>query len=172
MGEGDGRTVARLRGVAPMAHFDVVEISPEMIALALQRTDNSDRVTFHCQDARRAKWPTAYYDAIVTHFFLDCFTEDDVRRLIRQLTDALTADGIWLIGEFAIPDEGWRRVHAQLWIGTMYRFFRATTGLRAADLPPIGKLMREAGLQRAGYEESRAGLMVSEVWHRGNGRFE
>lgn len=163
-GEGDGRSLARLLALAPSAVFDVVEISPEMISLAKRRVRASPRVTFFCQDARTAVWPAARYDAIVTNFFLDCFHEDDARRLIEQLADTLMPDGIWLMSEFAIPDQGWQRLHARLWIATMYRFFGITMGLRARRLPPIEKLMHEAGMRRTDREQARASLMVSEVW--------
>jgi SAM-dependent methyltransferase len=166
LGEGDGRSLSRLLALAPLAVFDVVEISPEMIALARQRTGNSARVTFFWQDARTVNWPPVQYDGIVTHFFLDCFAEGDVRQLIRRLKKTLTPDGIWLMSEFAIPDKGWRRLHAWIWIAIMYRFFGVTTGLTARALPPIERLMREAGMARSDQEKARAGLMVSEVWRR------
>jgi SAM-dependent methyltransferase len=164
LGEGDGRSLARLLALAPLAVFDVVEISPEMIALARQRAGNSARVNFFCQDARMVSGPPAQYDGIVTHFFLDCFVEEDARRLVRLLASTLTPDGIWLISEFAVPDKGWRRIHAQIWIAIMYRFFGIATGLSARALPPIERLMREAGMSRTDQEKARAGLMVSEVW--------
>jgi SAM-dependent methyltransferase len=164
LGEGDGRSLARLLALAPRARLEVVEISPEMIALARQRTGNSARVNFFCQDARTANWPAAQYDGIVTHFFLDCFVEEEAQRLIRQLVAALTPDGNWLVSEFAVPDKGWRRLHARIWIGTMYRFFGIATGLRARALPPIERLMREAGMHRTCQEQARAGLIASEIW--------
>jgi spermidine synthase len=166
LGEGDGRTLARLMELAPMARFDVVELSPQMIALAQKRLPDPGRVVFQCQDARVANWPAAHYDAIVAHFFLDCFTEEDARRLMEQMTRALTADGSWLISEFATPEKGWRRLHAQIWIGIMYRFFSVTTGLRTGALPPIENLMIQSGMLRVERRESRAGLIVSEVWRR------
>jgi SAM-dependent methyltransferase len=164
LGEGDGRSLARLLTLAPLAVFDVLEISPEMIALERQRTDNSARVNFFCQDARKTDWPQAQYDGIVTHFFLDCFVESDACQLIRRLKKTLTPDGIWLISEFAVPDKGWRRFHARIWIGTMYSFFGIAAGLSARALPPVERLMQEAGMARTDQEKARAGLMVSEVW--------
>jgi spermidine synthase len=164
LGEGDGRTLERLLKLAPEARFDVVEISPEMIALARYRVRNSARVDFHCRDARGAIWPRASYDAIVTHFFLDCFTEEEARDLIRRLAAALKTDGSWLISEFAVPAAGLRRLHAEVWIRAMYLFFRITTRLGATMLPPIETLMREAGMERVERDQKRAGLMVAEVW--------
>jgi SAM-dependent methyltransferase len=164
LGEGDGRSLSLLLSLAPSAIFDVVEVSPEMIALARERVRDSSRVAFFCRDARAGTWPSAHYDGIVTHFFLDCFDKADARFLIGRLANALTTDGIWLLSEFAIPDKGWRRLHASLWIGTMYRFFGIATGLRARRLPPIDRLMGEAGMIRKVQQKARAGLMVSEVW--------
>lgn len=166
LGEGDGRTAARLLVVAPNAEIDVLEFSPEMIALAKQRTGNSPRVTFRCANALTECWPENHYDAIITNFFLDCFTTTEVRNLIRRLTSVLKPGGIWLIAEFDIPADGWRRIHAHLWIWTMYRFFGITTGLRARELPEIEKPLREAGMTRMEQQQERAGLMISEVWRR------
>lgn len=164
LGEGDGRTTERLLQIAPGAQIDVIELSPEMIELAKDRTTGSDRVTFRCEDARDVELPASYYDAVITNFFLDCFSESDARRLIGKFAKALTPRGQWLIAEFAVPSEGWRRVHAWLWIRIMYFFFRVTTGLKPSALPPIERLMREAGLERFEHESRRAGLMISEAW--------
>ncbi len=166
LGEGDGRTVARLLQIAPRAQFDVVELSPEMIALARVRVGDSWRVNFHQGDARGQRWPAASHDAVITNFFLDCFTDAELAPLIRDLATALAPGGIWIVGEFAIPPRGWRRVHARIWIWTMYRFFGITTGLRARKLPTIERAMREAGLTRVEQQSERAGLVVSEVWRR------
>jgi ubiquinone/menaquinone biosynthesis C-methylase UbiE len=166
LGEGDGRALERLLAIAPNAHCDVVEISPEMIAVARRRIKHPDRVTFLCEDSRTVQWPPAYYDAIVTLFFLDCFTREDADTLIRSLARTLTPGGMWLISEFAIPQRGWQRIHARVWILIMYRFFRLTTGLQTRALPPIEDLMRKAGMERINHEEERAGLMISEVWRK------
>jgi tRNA (cmo5U34)-methyltransferase len=77
-------------------------------------------------------------------------------------------DGIWLISEFAIPDSGWRRFHAQFWIWIMYCFFNLTTRLSVKSLPPIETFMTEAGMHRVEQEKRRNGLIVSETWLRDN----
>jgi len=166
LGEGDGRTVERLLDIAPQARFDVVEVSPEMIALARVRVRDSERVHFEQGDARTHRWPAGAYDGIVTNFFLDCFTDAELAPLVRELAAALRPGGIWIVAEFAIPQRGWRRLHARIWIWTMYRFFGITTGLRVQRLPAIERLMREAGMSRVEQQSERAGLMVSEIWRR------
>jgi len=164
LGEGDGRVLERLLAVAPAAEFDVIEMSAEMIALARARIGNSARVRFLHQDALAGELPSASYDGVVTLFFLDCFNEDDLRRVINKIKNAIEGDGIWLVTDFAIPEAGWLRWHARLWIRTMYEFFGMTTGLRVRSLPPIAEILQEAGLRRSEYSTERGGLIRSEVW--------
>jgi ubiquinone/menaquinone biosynthesis C-methylase UbiE len=166
LGEGDGRTLARLLHIAPTARFEVVEASPEMIRLEKRRANHSSRVHYRCGDAAGMSWQAHRFDAIVTHFFLDCFTQAEAGPLIHRLTDSLAPDGIWLIAEFEIPRNGWPRIHAQAWIWLMYRFFRLATGLRPQTLPPIAKLLNAAGMKRIEREETRAGMLISEAWER------
>jgi spermidine synthase len=164
LGEGDGRTVQRLLPMTWRARIEIVELSREMIELLHGRIGDSEQVSIQYGDALKYRWPAGWFDGIVTNFFLDCFTEAELRPMIEHLARALAPGGLWIVGEFAIPPRGWRRLHARVWIWTMYRFFGITTGLQARRLPAIEKLMREAGMTRVEQESERAGLMVSELW--------
>jgi len=166
LGEGDGRTLERLLALAPQARIDVVELSIEMIALARRRGAIQDRVRFLQQDALSSTWPERHYDAVITCFFLDCFTEAHARTLIPRLTATMAPGAVWLVSEFAVPPHGWRELHAKLWLSTMYRFFKITTGLQTRTLPPYERLLSEAGMRRTESEHERAGMMVSQVWEK------
>ena len=48
----------------------------------------------------------------------------------------------------------------------MYRFFGVVSGLSVRALPPIDRLLREAGLRSIEREEERWGLMRSEVFRK------
>jgi SAM-dependent methyltransferase len=163
LGEGDGRTLQRLLALAAEARFDVVESSAEMIALARARIGNTARVRFQCQDALTATFPQAAYDGVVTCFFLDCFTESELRDLLQRVQSALNPGAIWLLSEFAIPARGWQRWYAKIWIWTMYRFFQATTSLRTRRLAPIERLLSEFGMHSVAIRRQRWGMIVSEV---------
>jgi len=164
LGEGDGRVLSKLLTVAPHAIFDVVEISPEMVELALRRTGFSPRISFHCDDARTIDLAPGKYDAVLTMFFLDCFREPEANRLIQRVMESLRPDGVWLNSDFEIPDRGWQRWHARVWVGTMYLFFRAAAGLKIRSLPPIRKLLMQAGMRPIAQQDSRGGLIVSEMY--------
>lgn len=162
-GEGDGRAVARLLAVAPEAEMEVVELSAEMIELARRRVGGSGRVRFRQESVNEAALDGSF-DAVVTLFVLDCFSEEEARGLIGRVRARLEPGALWVVAEFAVPECGWRRWHARLWIAVMYAFFGAVTGLRVRAVPPYGKLLEEAGFERVALEEERCGLIRSEVW--------
>jgi ubiquinone/menaquinone biosynthesis C-methylase UbiE len=166
LGEGDGRFVSRLAMQNPDAEIDVVDLSARMLALARERVGSAERIRFYQLDALTDPLPGGGYDLIVTNFFLDCFSGSDAATLIHKLHAALARDGRWLISEFQVPQTPFRRLHAKLWMAVMYRFFRLTTGLRPSSLPPYAELLRSAGLARIHYQESRLGLITSQLWTR------
>lgn len=164
MGEGDGRSLARLLELAPQAEIDVVESSARMIELAQSRVASNSRVRFIHQDAATITWPQDSYDAVTTSFFLDCFDEPTACEIVERLAQSLTPGGLWLMNDFAIPPSGWRHWHARAWIAAMYHFFRLTAGLRANKLPPIDVILNDAGLRLTESQTTFRGMIVSQVW--------
>jgi ubiquinone/menaquinone biosynthesis C-methylase UbiE len=166
LGEGDGRALEKLLSFAPSAEVDVHELSGRMIELARQRIGNSRRVRFEQGDAQSCTWPLEYYDGVVTLFFLDCFSEPEAARLMHRIASAMAPGGMWLVSDFAIPANGWRRWHAKAWTWVMYGFFHIATGLGTLSLPGIEPLLSETGLRRVELVEARFGLIRSEVWKK------
>ena len=163
LGEGDGRFLARLLAHNPEARVDVVEASARMLALARARVlpRDSPRVRFFQQDALRGL-PPITYDAIITNFFLDCFTAEEARQFIPAAVQLLDRQGCWLVGDFHLPDAGLRRWHAQVWLAAMYSFFAVTTGLRARQIPDYPLDLSRAGLVRQEQRFWRWGLLTAE----------
>ena len=166
LGEGDGRFVARLLRENRGARVEVVESSKEMLRVARGRVGEDERVRWLQADAVRGPLPEGPFDAVVTHFFLDCFGEAEAARVVREAARRLEPGGVWVISEFCDGGRGWRGVHARAWLWAMYRFFAATTGLRARRLPGWEGMLREAGLRREARVEERWGLVVGEVWRK------
>ena len=160
LGEGDGRFLAQLLRVNCHAAIDIVETSQAMIARARARIPAQDtaRVTFH------AFPPDLPYDAIVTHFFLDCLTPAEARDLIGTVNSTPTAT--WIVSEFHIPPKGWPRFHAQCWIAAMYAFFRWTTGLRVRAIPPYEAMLAAQGFLRLETNTWRWGLVKAERYYK------
>ena len=164
LGEGDGRFLVKLVEQNQGASIDYVDLSSRMLALARSRA--GDSVTYHHADARTFRLPTAEYDLIVTHFFLDCFNETDAASLINRLADSTSDNTRWLISEFRQPARGWRAMWARAWLTTLYFFFRITTGLETSTLVNHHPLLERAGFRQILHQSSHFNLLASELWGR------
>ncbi|HWB29541.1 MAG TPA: class I SAM-dependent methyltransferase [Vicinamibacterales bacterium] len=169
VGDGDGRCLEAIVAMAPDARVTAVDASAAMLARARRRViaaGAANRVTFQHADVRRAVWPDAGYDAVVTMFVLDCFTPRDVEAIVVALARGVRPDGVWLFADFAIPERGWRRAHAGLVVGLLYAFFRWTTGIEARALPPSEAAIAAQGFSRAERRDYRGGLIRSVRFRR------
>ncbi len=87
IGEGDGRFIYHLAQKWPSLKIDCVEASAEMIELARRRLQSlrtdASTIRFIQEDIR--DWlPVGSYDLVVTHFFLDCFDENELEKICTQ----------------------------------------------------------------------------------------
>ena len=154
LGDGDGRALAALLAAAPNVCVDYLDVSPRMLELARARA-GTEHVNYRCEDARTASLAAAEYDLIVTHFFLDCFDETDLKPLIARLANAATPQAYWLISEFR--GNGWL-------VRALYLFFRIVTGLRTRRLADHHPLLRRYGFHLVRHEDTCRGLLTSELW--------
>ena len=166
LGDGDGRVLSRLCALAPAAHIDTLDLSAGMLARAASRLTPADRtrVIFRQANALQAGYPPTAYDAVVTFFFLDCFTDSQVSALIARMQPALTADALWLFADFAEPAHGWRRLRAKIWLAVMYAFFRWQTGLSTRRLPASEALLLSAGFTMRAETSFQGGFVRSAVF--------
>ena len=144
LGDGDGRFLAAFLRVNRSAEVDSVDSSA----------------------AVRWQPPAVSYDLIVTHFFLDCFTDAELRPLVARLAAFATPDARWLVSDFRQPARGPAAWHARAWIGGLYAFFRVATGLRVRRLPNHAAALAAAGFRLEGETLARWGLLTSQLWRR------
>jgi SAM-dependent methyltransferase len=169
LGEGDGRCLARLVRIAPTARIHCLDISAAMLRRAAARiagTAAQARVTFQCADALTAPLPPAGFDAVITLFFLDCFTAQQAAALVDRVKAALAAEAWWLFADFALPPRGLARLRARAWLAVLYAFFHWQTGLPARALPPSEDLIVRAGFAREARRDFQNGLVRSVLFHR------
>jgi ubiquinone/menaquinone biosynthesis C-methylase UbiE len=165
LGEGDGRFLGKFVDRSRATRIDCVDASARMLDLARSRA-GVERVAYHHADARAIPFPRAGYDLVVTHFFLDCFDEAAVARLVERVADAAAPHARWLVSEFRQPVAGWRAAWAKAWLGVLYLFFRLSTGLRTRRLVDHRPMLASRGFRLAREESSRLGLLASELWVR------
>jgi ubiquinone/menaquinone biosynthesis C-methylase UbiE len=164
LGEGDGRCCERLVALAPAARITCVDSSPGMIAVARSRVGSAgagERVSFVQADLRAYEPARDAFDAVVTFYVLDCFGDDDARRVVERASLALRAGGQWLYADFALPESGLVRLRARAWLAFLYAFFRLETGLEASRLPDAERMIESRGLALVDGQELQCGLIRS-----------
>lgn len=187
LGDGDGRFLARLLAANPSLHADVVDQSPSMLRLLHARAaaiGAAHRIRIHQADALTFQGSTeasakrqqpdgksrldteSCYDLVITHFFLDCFTTEQIQALVQNIRPRLAPGALWIISEFAIP-RGPAAVPARVVVNSLYLAFRILTGLRARALPNHAAVLAQSGLTLQHQQPFLAGLLISEQWRLG-----
>jgi SAM-dependent methyltransferase len=167
IGDGDGRFTADFLHCNQTAAVDSVECSQSMSRLAAARIARLPggplRVRQIQQDIRTAPL-SGPYDLVITHFFLDCFTTEELEELIPRITAHLQPGGRWVISEFKIPSCGLRRQFGKLLVKALYFSFAMLTGLKTRQLPNYEHILESNGFSRTESQTGLAGMLVSEMW--------
>jgi trans-aconitate methyltransferase len=168
VGEGNGRFLAALLQRHPLIKVDCVDSSERMLELARRHVlqtapDELSRVAFLQRDV--TTWvPHDRYDLIVTDFFLDCFSIQQVGNIVAKLAQAAAPNATWLLADFRIPEAGLARIHARVWLAVMYWFFRAFARIWARDLIDPSPFLRAEGFVLERQILFRFGMLKSELW--------
>lgn len=169
LGEGDGRCLQRLLELAPAARVDCVDFSTAMLARARRRlaAPALGRTRFLQIDVLVGELPSGPssgpsiggYDAVVTQFFLDCFTDAQLATLVPRIAQRLRPGASWLWADFAVPAHGWRRWYARCWLLVLHAFFAWQTSVSARSLPAAEQRIEDAGFARAEERVLRGGML-------------
>ena len=164
-GDGDGRFLSQLLAANPTLRATAIDTSAAMLSILRARcapyadrlrTVNTDALTFTRDTAGR-------YDLVVSHFFLDCLTQEQMEQLIQRTAPALSPKAIWLISDFQIP-AGVLHLPARLCVNGLYLAFRILTGLRVTRLPNHRARLTGADFTRIVRREFLGGVLFTELW--------
>ena len=135
IGGGNGRLLKRIIEDFPDAKIDFLEQSPAMIKIAKSRLTASqlERVGFIEADIFSFT-STNLYDCIFSPFFLDCFNEQELAKIIDNLSLNLRSQAYWYDIDFNLPEFGFARARAKLYLKVLYKFFNITTNLKVNHL--------------------------------------
>jgi ubiquinone/menaquinone biosynthesis C-methylase UbiE len=166
-GEGNGRFLRQLLRKYPATKVDCADASARMLQLARERAPSEgSRVRFLHKDLLAWSPEKAAYDLIVTHFFFDCFTENEIETIAQKLARSAKQNAIWLLADFFIPARVFTRLHALASLQAMYWFFRATTRITARRLIDPSESLRRHNFHLVTRRSWRFGLIKSELWQR------
>jgi ubiquinone/menaquinone biosynthesis C-methylase UbiE len=177
LGDGDGRFTARLLAANRNIEVDAVDASAAMLAQLRRRVaytgaDAEGRLRIVQADLRHFTPDCSGYDLVVSHFFLDCLTDAELREMTERIVPHLAPGATWLVSEFAIPKDGWRRVAARSIVHFLYFAFDKMTHLRVQELPDYEQIFLQNGFHRSKQAWLLGGLLVAEMWKQGAGADE
>lgn len=165
LGDGDGRFTARLLRSNSQIQVDVVDASSAMLEELLRRAGpDGSRVHAECADVRYWLASSGDYDLIVSHFFLDCLTAEEIEKLAENLRRVSQPSALWIISEFSIPQNTYGQLFAGPLIAGLYRAFGLLTGLDARKLPDHRTALFGSGFALRAKRRYLGGLLISELW--------
>ncbi len=169
LGDGDGRFTRNLLRANPAVRIDAVDGSAAMLQALVRRAGgDAPRVRVDLADIRDWQPPAQTiappYDLIVTHFFLDCLTTQDILSLAARLRPAVAAHALWIVSEFAAPPGWLGRFVALPLVATLYFSFGLITGLEVHTLPDHASALERAGFTLVERRSRLGGLLVAEQW--------
>jgi SAM-dependent methyltransferase len=168
-GVGHGPDLAAVLRAHPRLHVTCLDASAGMLRHARARAyrAGADLSRLAFVHAALPEWrPAQGFDAIATHFFLDCFPPEALAAVIVTLADAATPEARWIVSDFTVPAHGWRRWRARAIHTLMYQFFRVTTRLAAQRWTNPDPLLERTGFRLTGRRTSEWGLLQADFWQR------
>jgi ubiquinone/menaquinone biosynthesis C-methylase UbiE len=144
IGEGNGRFLCEVVKQTSSASITVVDSSTRMLASASRRiaTINcSSRIELIHSDILEWRADAGSYDRIVTHFFLDLFPPDRIRRVVEKISQLAMEDCLWINVDFTSENQS---LPQKLLMWAQYRFFRIFARIEAPRLFDAGTLIRNA----------------------------
>jgi ubiquinone/menaquinone biosynthesis C-methylase UbiE len=165
LGDGDGRFLACLLAENRCIHATAVDVSATMLSLLRRRCSTSDRRlrTHHGDALSYCRSSDRGYDLVVTHFFLDCLTQQQADELAMRVAQIVDPGAVWVISDFCIP-RGAMRLPARALVRGLYLAFRLLTHLSVTQLPDHAAALTRAGFVRLQRDESLAGILSAERW--------
>lgn len=170
-GDGDGRFLARLLQTNPQVTVDFVDLSAGMIQLAQQRAaalgpTHLERVQFFRQDVTEFVPPSSgAYDLLATHFFLDCFAQEEISQVVSRLASWAAPQAKWLVSDVRrAPNPTISRIWTRAATRALYAAFNASTGLRITKLPRYTEALAATGCKVRQEKITAGGLLYSSLW--------
>lgn len=143
LGGGTGKVMQELLRINSVYQIWYVEASSTMIELAKRNITNESPQQIYFIHGTEDSIPVGIkFNAVITHFFLDLFSEPSLKVLVEKIYPSLAPDGVWLACDFISNGKWWQKSTLRV----MYLFFKLTCGIESRKLPPWEYQLRLGGL--------------------------
>lgn len=170
LGEGPGRFLEALLLHNPQVRVTCVERSSRMVQVCQRRLEflgvDASRVRFVIGDVMEWVPSGESFDLIACHFFLDCFTSEQIREIVGKIGRQASGTSRWLLSDFCEPQRGWQRCRARLILALMYAVFRRFTHIAASEITAPDPYLIDQGFRLRGRRLFSQGLIHADLWQR------
>jgi ubiquinone/menaquinone biosynthesis C-methylase UbiE len=167
LGDGDGRFLEQVSLMGTDAFIVSVDSSAKMIDLSKRKLEKSAlNVEFNCTKIEDFQPIESFKpDLIIAHFFLDCFTHDEVKLIIDRVSEWAAVNAKFVISDFSITKKtSFNRIYQKMLTSIMISFFRLFCGISTRFLPNIPKIMTSQGWNCLSQESLKSEFINSWVW--------
>ena len=124
------------------------------------------RVEFVEANAVNYPFPERRFDVVVAAFFLDCFDETAVQRLLPRVLDSVAEGGSFYYVDFVVPPGKVSAVYAKLMLAVMHRFFAWQTGLSNSSLVDVPTRFRRLNWVVSHQLDQHFGMITARIYRR------
>lgn len=161
-GGGTGWILEEIARVQPNGlNITYVELSANMIALAKKRHCGNNHIELICGPVESLP-PTRRYDAVITPFLFDSFTEDTLAKAFPGIHSLLKPGGLWLFCDFKANGTLWQR----LLLKTMYLFFKLLCRIETTRMPQIEALFIKHNYRTVSAKNFYGNFITSIVYQK------
>ncbi len=167
LGDGDGRFLSKFLEGQPNCRVTSIDQSSAMIRLQRRRIPKSVAdalVDFQVADVGNVCFERGRFNAVSVLFFLDCFSEKELTRLLERVIPWVAPGGFVYFADFVLPKSGWQRIRARFYIRVMHLFFRWCTGLENNRLVDIASCLEKLELALIEERFSNLGLIRTAIY--------
>jgi len=166
LGEGRGKFLRELLAINHNCSVTIVDSSSRMIRYQKSKVSkaNFDRVNFHCVSIETFS-TNQKFDLICSFFFWDCFTVQQINKLVPSCSTLLLTKGLWITSDF-IDLMNHKNYVNYFKIRLLYLFFHLTTGIRAWRVEPFRNFAQENGLRLLKTDETKKNFICTELYQK------
>ena len=156
IGGGTGVSLAFLNRLKPQLIIHFVEASSEMVKIAKSKIDTG-QVDFYYSTIE--DFGGGNYDVIITEFFLDLFSENEIKSYIHLITHKLSKNGVWFDTDFRATNSLSKKALLKI----MYLFFRIFSNVKVDKLIATKKIIESKGLIITKEKKFKSGFITSRL---------
>ncbi len=162
VGGGTGWILEELTKLHPSGlSITYAELAPNMMTLSKKRNIGANRVAF-INDAIESVSLSTDFDAVITPFLFDNFTEQTFQKVFNHIHSSLKPNGTWLNCDFQLSGKWWQH----LLLRSMFIFFKLVCNIEASKLPEIEKCFEQYGYQTTAQQTFFGDFIISKVYKK------